>query len=600
MTSPPLLRSFGETGSRLVSRGAAAVLIGTLCAAAPIGLVRAQEPDLGTEAQRESGKRLYDRYCSQCHGETGDGEGYAAMHLLPRPRDFTSGKFKVRTTPTGALPTHADLVSIIRRGMPYTSMPGWPTLSDRQLSDLAYYIKTFSADFANPEIVPQPIELPSPPGTTEESIELGRKLYEETGCIRCHGTLGRGDGPSAPTLKDDWGHPIRAADLSQIWTFRGGSSREDIFRTMSTGFNGTPMPGFADALSPEQRWAITDFIVSLSGTEGPGYTNLVVAKRVQDAIDLEKGAEIFESAPVARFPIIGQIMEPVRSFHPPATSVTVQAVHDAESIAFLVRWHDMSAETTGTNGPSLPVPPEEEAQAPAAASAEAGSGEGASSEESLWGDAAADQEQTPAETEDPFADAVVDPFAEEAAEAAAPPSEFSDAVAVQIPSEVPIGARKPYFIFGDGQNPVDLWFFDLARSEPLQFTGKGSADITPNTAGDVTGVASYDRGEWSVIFKRPIRPGSGARFAPGEFMPIAFSVWDGLSRERGNRRGLTAWYHVYVEPDVVPSAVGPMLRTAIVILAIELIVIAVVRRRYGSHARGERGGEREQQPAASV
>ena len=69
--------------------------------------------------------------------------------------------------------------------------------------------------------------------------------------------------PSAPTLKDEWDHPIHAANLAQRWTFRGGSSREDIFRTMSTGFNGTPMPSFADALTPEQRWAITDFIVSL-------------------------------------------------------------------------------------------------------------------------------------------------------------------------------------------------------------------------------------------------------------------------------------------------------------------------------------------------
>ena len=88
---------------------------------------------------------------------------------------------------------------------------------------------------------------------------------------------------------------------------------------MSTGLNGTPMPSFADALTPEQRWAITDFIVSLSGSNGPGYTNLVVAKHVQDPIDLAKGAASFASAPVARFPIVGQIMEPGRAFHPPAT-----------------------------------------------------------------------------------------------------------------------------------------------------------------------------------------------------------------------------------------------------------------------------------------
>ena len=47
---------------------------------------------------------------------------------------------------------------------------------------------------------------------------------------------------------------------------------------MSTGLNGTPMASFSDSLTPEQRWAITDYIVSLSGTDGPAYTNLVVAK----------------------------------------------------------------------------------------------------------------------------------------------------------------------------------------------------------------------------------------------------------------------------------------------------------------------------------
>ena len=279
-----------------LSRLVVAVLVASLCAA-PTGSVRAAAPDVGTEAQRESGKKLYSKYCSQCHGEKGDGEGYATPHLRPRPRNFTTGKFKVRTTPTGALPTHQDLVNIIRRGMPYTSMPAWPNLSDQEVSDLAYFIKTFSPDFSNPENVPKPVPLPSAPAATKESVELGKKLYEETGCVKCHGTLGRGDGPSAPTLKDDWGHPIRAADLAQSWTFRGGSSREDIFRTMSTGFNGTPMPAFLDALTPEQRWAITDFIVSLSGSNGPGYTNLVVAKHVQDPIDLAKGAASFESAP---------------------------------------------------------------------------------------------------------------------------------------------------------------------------------------------------------------------------------------------------------------------------------------------------------------
>jgi hypothetical protein len=147
---------------------------------------------------------------------------------------------------------------------------------------------------------------------------------------------------------------------------------------------------------------------------------------------------------------------------------------------------------------------------------------------------------------------------------------------------------------------VDLWFFDLARPDPLQFTGKGSADIAANATGDVTGLASYDQGEWSVIFKRPLRPTSGARFTPGEFMPVAFSVWDGLSRERGNKRGLTVWYSLYVEPEVVPSPAGPMARTALIILAIELAIIWWVRRRHGSRARAQVGDDPRQPTATSA
>ena len=179
---------------------------------------------------------------------------------------------------------------------------------------------------------------------------------------------------------------------------------------------------------------------------GPRYANLVVARHVQDPIDLAKGAASFDSVAPARFPIVGQIMEPGREFHPPATSVTVRAIYDSESIALLVRWHDMSAQKAGTNGPSLPVPPEEEEAAPGAAPDAGGS---------PFGDAEVKPAQVPA-----------DPFAEPAAPASQP-SEFSDAVSIQIPLQTPTGARKPYFIFGDAQNPVDLWFFDLARPIPF-------------------------------------------------------------------------------------------------------------------------------------
>ena len=155
-------------GPRLIFRGCVAVLSAALCVGT-MGSVRTQGqgPDVGTEAQRESGKNLYLKYCSQCHGDKGDAAGYATSHLLPRPRDFTTGKFKVRATPSGALPSHQDLVNIIRLGMPYTSMPAWPELSDQEVSDLAYFLTTFSPDFSNAENVVQPVEIPSAPASTD-------------------------------------------------------------------------------------------------------------------------------------------------------------------------------------------------------------------------------------------------------------------------------------------------------------------------------------------------------------------------------------------------------------------------------------------------
>jgi DMSO reductase family type II enzyme heme b subunit len=519
-----------------------------LFAAALIGAsARAQTPDLGTDAQRADGKVLYEKFCSQCHGDAGDGLGVAAEHLLPLPRNFTTGKFKVRTTPSGALPTTDDLKHIIRRGMPYTTMPAWPEFTDDQLAALAYYLKTFSPDFAKPDFNVAPVALPKAPAYSKEAADKGRKVYEDTGCIVCHGDLGRGDGASAPTLTDDWGHPIRPADFTQRWTFRGGPTRDDIFRTMTTGFNGTPMPAFGDALSPEERWAITDYMYSLGESDEPHYASLVSARHLDEPIDVTKGAAAFAGAPVARFPIVGQVTEPGREFHPPVVSVQVQAVYDADDVAFLLRWNDMSADRAGTNSPALPVAiADETAPAPAAAAA-------ATDE---WGEAT------------------------EAAPAADAPAvaTFSDAVAIQFPLQAPTGIRKPYYLFGDAANPVDLWFVDLAGGRAQQFVGKGSADVSPSDSTEVAATVSYDKGEWSVILKRSRTPSAGLAIQPGQFAPIAFSVWDGISRERGNRRGVTQWFSLYVEPERVVSPVVPMVKAGLGVLALELLVIALVRR----------------------
>ena len=523
------------------------VILLTLLAVAP-----AARPAAAQGGPKVPGGPLYQKLCSQCHGEKGDGLGVAAAHLQPRPRDFTAGKFKVRHTPSGALPTDADLDHIIRVGMPYTSMPAWNQLSDSQISELVAAVKSFSPDFASPEKKPKAIAIPKAPAFSQESAKKGKEVYARIGCPACHGQLGRGDGTSAPTLKDDWSHPIRPADLTKRWTFRGGPTREDVYRTFTTGMNGTPMPSFAESLSDAERWQLVDYITSLDRRDAPGYAELLQVQSTSDEIDLARGKDLFASAPPAYFPVIGQVTEPGRAFHPSANGVTVRAIYNAREIGFLVTWHDMRADVSGHNAPDLVVPPAEDQADDAAAAAPAAGG---------------------AAGGDVFGE-------DEAAAAGAPQTEFSDAMAIQLPNQLPSGARKPYFLFGDAQNPVDLWFVDLAKKAATRYNGAGSGSLSVVEGEDVSAVASYDRGEWSVILKRALRGSGGVTFAEGQYVPIAFSLWDGAQSERGNKRGLTRWVYLYTMPRETPSPLWPMLRAAVVVLAVELLLIFWVRRRH--------------------
>jgi mono/diheme cytochrome c family protein len=524
-----------------------------------------------TTVQLEPGRKTYETHCAQCHGEKGDGDGPAAPHLSPRPRDFTTGKFKLRTTPSGMLPTDEDLRRVIRDGMPYTSMPAWPNLTNEEAANLVAYVKSFYPGFEDPAQAAKPIELPHPPPSSKESIEKGKGLYASLGCIRCHGEAGRGEGPSAPTLKDDLGHPIRAADLTYRWTFRGGPRREDIFRTFSTGLNGTPMPSFYDSLKPEERWALTDYVYSLGDGDAPGYATLLVASGIDEDVDLSRGEALFEKAALSRFPVVGQIMEPGRAFAPSTTAVEVRAVYDQQRIAFQLRWHDIRNDTTAKNSPTMEVPLSEEEPAPSAAAAPSEGGT------DFWGQEAAPATGTGGKA---AAAGSEDFWGEPAAAApAATAAEFSDAVAIQLPVQLPQGVAKPYFLFGDAQNPVDLWFLDLAGSRVLQFVGRGSNALTALEGSEVEGRASWANGEWSAAFVRELRSASGVSFAEGQYVPIAFSVWDGTARERGNRRGLTQWVYVYLAPREKPSVVGPMAQAALGVLALELLAVLWIRRR---------------------
>ena len=208
-------------------------------------------------------KQLYDTSCASCHGTDGRGHGPAADALTPRPRDFTSGTYKFRSTASGSLPSDDDLYRAIAHGLPGTSMLGWKgILSEGQMRALVVYVKQFSPRFATER--PTPVTATPAVPSSPASIEKGRAAYEALACGACHGDGGAGVDAIAAGLKDDWGYDAHAPNLTEPWSFRGGRSAADIYLRLKSGINGTPMPSFADTAKDDDLWHVANYVVSLA------------------------------------------------------------------------------------------------------------------------------------------------------------------------------------------------------------------------------------------------------------------------------------------------------------------------------------------------
>ncbi len=218
------------------------------------------------EALVPLGKKVYRRRCQGCHGTQGDGKGPAARFLDPKPRDFTRGVFKFRSTPgKDSLPTNSDLFVTLTHGLWGTAMPPWYSLSDRERMGVIQYIKTFSDRWDQEEVKPS-IVVPREPSVTLASIEQGRALFQNN-CMACHGKEGQGDGPLAKTLQDVWGNKVRPANFTlpagEPGGVKLGHDSRHVFTTIMTGVGGTPMPTFRNQLKPDQVWNLVHFVQSL-------------------------------------------------------------------------------------------------------------------------------------------------------------------------------------------------------------------------------------------------------------------------------------------------------------------------------------------------
>lgn len=93
---------------------------------------------------------------------------------------------------------------------------------------------------------------PNPVKATPESIARGKALFTIY-CTPCHGAGAKGDGPVAPKF-------IPPPDLTNATLQR---QRSDGYLQHVIGTGGAVMPAYGEALSPEERWDVVNFLRSI-------------------------------------------------------------------------------------------------------------------------------------------------------------------------------------------------------------------------------------------------------------------------------------------------------------------------------------------------
>jgi mono/diheme cytochrome c family protein len=477
------------------------------------------------------GEAVYNKWCAGCHAEDGAGNGIAANTMLPRPRDFTRALYQVRTTATGELPTDADMLKVINEGMPGTAMPGWEeVLTGAEREALVDYLKTFSRFFQGDP--PTELEFGRASRGTDEAVARGQEVFEMVECWRCHGQQGRGDGESAPTLNDDGGFPIFAADLTENWRFNGGGSVEEIYRILRTGLDGTPMPTFSDIvdagiITDDDLWSLAHYVRSFSPEEAPEVREVVTAALVEGgSVPQTLSDPAWQDVEAVYVPLVGQIVVKPRWFNPRVSGVWVQAVHDGRDLSLLVSWTDPS-----------------------------------SSPDPNWAD---------------FAQQIIETMAPGDEGAATAPG-APDQLVVQFPREVVDGMERPFFLQGDTRRPANTWTWQSGVPAGVESIARGLGTAIPQPEGEqhLSTTAQHADGEWKVLFTRPLDTGGAEDVVlpVGQAVPMAFQAWDGDNGESGNQAAVSTWYFLYLEQQTPMAAYVAPPVALVLTLMLGLLVI---------------------------
>ena len=455
-----------------------------------------EKPALAKDARLDEAAvdAIYAKRCSHCHGEEGDGAGPAAEFLYPKPRDFTLGSFKYKTTHADdEFPIDDDLRKTIMEGLPGTSMPAWKSLlSPAEVDGLILKIKKFG-EWDEEEIEHQRIDLGTQVKSSPESIKKGRALFVKA-CVQCHGDKGRGNITSGKKLKDDWQNRIWPRNLTRPETWRYTKTAKDVFQRISTGIRSTPMPEHTTTMSIEDRWNVANYVMTLrdTATQLARGETVINGLRIDGDLPGDPSDPAWEKAPAMTFAMAPNIIKEPRLFFTLNDRVTARVLFNDKDVAIRV---DVDDRTYSVPGDKLEMQ---------------------------------------------YRQKGIDPT--------------RDAIAIQLPRDIPVTSEKPWFRHGDKKHAVNMWYWaapsvnpkDDAQTVMLDATGPNKAPVPRKDSSALSANGNWKDGRWSVVFKRSLKTGDvkDLQFEAGRYIPIAFADWDGVAGEKGGRHSFTSWYWV--------------------------------------------------------
>ena len=141
----------------------------------------------------------------------------------------------------------------------------------------------------------------------------------------------------------------------------------------------------------------------------------------------------------------------------------------------------------------------------------------------------------------------------------ADPSEDPDDAAAL---EFMVGDKKAHFAHGQPMaqvegGPVNIWYWKNKDAKVLDMNARGFGTLKVQDQQDVKGKGVYQNGTWKVVFTRSLTTNDvdhDTQFKPGEFINIAFAIWDGKKlesgdlKEKGSQKAVSSWWYFRAEP----------------------------------------------------